>query len=257
MPGILEGRTAVVTGAASGIGRAIALRFAAEGARLHLVDRDAAELERICAETGATGHSLDVRDEAGWTRLIDDVLAADGGLDVLANCAGIQLTRGMLETSLDDFRRVMSTNAESVFLGTRAAVRAMLPRGTGSIINIASNYANIADGMNTAYCASKAAVAHFTRTAALDCVQRGTRIRVNAIHPGCIATPMLEREIEDVAAHRGDPDTSAVRAEWNTLAPLGIGTPEEIAWMALHLASDRSAYTTGAGIVIDGGHIIR
>ena len=151
----------------------------------------------------------------------------------------------------------MSVNAESVFLGTRAGVRAMEAQGTGSIINIASNYANIADGLNSAYCASKAAVAHFTKAAALDCAMRGTKIRVNSIHPGCIDTPMLEREIVDIAAQRGDPDTSAVRAEWNTLAPLGIGTTEEIGWAALHLASDRSTYTTGAEIVIDGGHIIR
>lgn len=257
--GTVSQKIAIVTGAGSGIGRAVAERLAAEGAVVHLVDLNADGLAETSRRIGGVAgtHVLDVRDADGWDALLDKVMAAHGRLDVLANCAGIQLTRGLLETSIEDFRQVMGVNAESVFLGTRAAVRAMLPARKGSIINIASNFANIADGLNTAYCASKAAVAHFTKAAALDCAQRGTRIRVNSIHPGCIATPMLEREIEDVAARRGDPDTSAVRAEWDTLAPLGIGTAEEIAWTALHLASDHSTYTTGAEFVVDGGHIIR
>ncbi|NEY91725.1 SDR family NAD(P)-dependent oxidoreductase [Tabrizicola oligotrophica] len=252
--GWVSGKTAIVTGAASGIGRAVALRLAEEGATVWAADIDAAGLATL---PGVTTAVLDAREEAGWEVLVADVLAKTGRLDILANCAGIQLSKGLLETSLDDLHRVLGVNLDSVFLGTRTAVRAMLPQGEGSIINIASNYANIADGLNAAYCASKAAVAHFTKAAALDCAGRGTRIRVNSVHPGCIATPMLEREIVDVAARRGDPDTSAVRAEWNRMAPLGIGTAEQVADAVLYLASDRSAYTTGAELVLDGGHIIR
>lgn len=252
--GWVSGKTAIVTGAASGIGRAVALRLAEEGAAVWAADIDAAGLATL---PGVTTAVLDARDEAGWEALVAEVLAKAGRLDILANCAGIQLSKGLLETSLDDLHRVLGVNLDSVFLGTRTAVRAMLPKGEGSIINIASNYANIADGLNAAYCASKAAVAHFTKAAALDCAGRGTRIRVNSVHPGCIATPMLEREIVDVAARRGDPDTTAVRAEWNRMAPLGIGTAEQVADAVLYLASDRSAYTTGAELVLDGGHIIR
>lgn len=252
--GWVSGKTAIVTGAASGIGRAVALRLAEEGARVWAADIDAAGLASL---PGVTPVALDARDEAGWQALVDAVLAQAGRLDILANCAGIQLSKGLLETSLDDLHRVFAVNVDSVFLGTRAAVRAMLPQGTGSIVNIASNYANIADGLNTAYCASKAAVAHFTKAAALDCAGRGSRIRVNSVHPGCIDTPMLEREIADVAARRGDADTAAVRAEWNRLAPLGIGTAGQVADAVLYLASDRSGYTTGAELVLDGGHIIR
>ncbi|WP_203426923.1 SDR family oxidoreductase [Sinorhizobium sp. BG8] len=257
--GWVEGKIALVTGAGSGIGRAAARLLAAEGATVYLTDIDADAAEATADAIGPAARAIrqDVRDEAGWEIVTGRILSEQGQLDILANCAGIQLTRGLIETSLEDFRHVFQVNVESVFLGTRAAVKAMLPRKSGSIINIASNFANIADGLNTAYCASKAAVAHFTRAAALDCAQRNTRIRVNSIHPGCINTPMLEREIVDVAAKRGDPDTSAVRAEWQTLAPLGIGSPEDIGWAVVYLASDRSPYTTGSELVIDGGHIIR
>lgn len=257
--GWVEGKVAIVTGAGSGIGQAAARLLAAEGATVYLTDINDSAVQASAAAIGGPARPLahDVRDEAAWDKVVDAVLAEQGRLDILANCAGIQLTRGLVETSLQDFRHVFQVNVESVFLGTRAAMKAMLPRKEGSIVNIASNFANIADGLNAAYCASKAAVAHFTKAAALDCAQRGTRIRVNSIHPGCIDTPMLEREIVDVAAKRGDPDTSAVRAEWQKLAPLGIGSAEDIGWAVVYLASGRSGYTTGAEFVIDGGHIIR
>lgn len=256
MPGWVQGKIAIVTGAASGIGRAIAAGLAAEGATVWAADIDAASLERADLP-GVRRVTLDARDEAGWEALVARVLVEDGRLDILVNAAGIQISKGLLETSLTDFRHVQEVNLQSVFLGTRAAVGAMVDRGTGSVVNIASNFANIADGLNTAYCASKAGVAHFTKAAALDCAARGTRIRVNSVHPGCIDTPMLEREIIDVATKRGDTDTTEVRAEWARLAPLGIGTPEQVADAVLYLASDRSGYTTGAEIVLDGGHILR
>lgn len=257
--GWVEGKVAVVTGAGSGIGQTAARLLASEGAIVYLTDIDGAAAEASATLVGSSAKAItqDVRNEAAWDAVMAQVLEERGKLDILVNCAGIQLTKGLLETSLEDFRHVFQVNVESVFLGTRAAVKAMLPQKTGSIVNIASNFANIADGLNTAYCASKAAVAHFTKAAALDCAQRGTRIRINSIHPGCIDTPMLEREISDVAAKRGDPDTSKVRAEWQALAPLGIGAREDVGWAVVYLASDRSPYTTGSEFVIDGGHIIR
>lgn len=257
--GWVDGKIAIVTGGGSGIGRVAARLLVEQGAKVYLTDINSDAVHAAAAEIGASATAMehDASDPLRWDEILARVIGENGRLDILANCAGIQLTRGLLETSLEDFRHVFRTNVDSVFLGTRAAVRVMLPEKTGSIINIASNFANIADGLNTAYCASKAAVAHFTKAAALDCAQRGTRIRVNSIHPGCIDTPMLEREIVDIATRRGDPDLSSVRAEWQTLAPLGIGVPEDIGWAIVFLASDRSGYTTGSELVIDGGHIIR
>lgn len=258
MTGRLIGKVALVTGAAAGIGRATASIFAAEGAKVVVADIDAEGGEALALELpGASFVPLDVSSEAEWRAALAIVLARHGRLDILVNNAGIQLTRALEETTLDDWHRVMAVNSDSVFLGTKLAIATMKGTGGGAIVNLSSTYAMVADGLNAAYCASKAAVRHFTKAAALYCADRGYGIRVNSVHPGVAWTPMLEREIADVAAARGDATTDAVKAEWGRICPLGIGTADDIAEGILYLASDAAKYVTGSELVIDGGHIIR
>jgi 3(or 17)beta-hydroxysteroid dehydrogenase len=259
----LAGKTAIVTGAANGIGAAIATLFATEGACVLLTDLDATEgnaVTHAITSNGGTAFFMahDVTDEAGWSEVIEEAIQRFGGLHCLVNNAGVQLSRPLDETSLNDWRKVFAVNSDGVFLGTRIAIAAMAARQTsGSIINLSSTFAMVADHLNAAYCASKAASRQFTKAAALHCAERGIRVRVNSIHPGVIATPMLEREIRDVTADRGLTSDAPVRAEWAKLTPLGIGRPEDIAYGALYLASDESAYVTASELVIDGGHLAR
>jgi len=258
----VKGKSAVITGAAAGIGRATAILFAREGARVVLTDINAEDGQAVADEIAAAGGDAsflrqDVADEGGWDEVIGSACSRCGRLDVLVNNAGIQLSKSLEETSLADWRRVFQVNAESVFLGTRRAILAMKAQRSGSIVNLSSTYAMVADHLNAAYCGSKAAVRNFTKAAALHCAQHKLGIRVNSVHPGVIETPMLEREIADVARTRGLGATDEVRREWAALCPLGIGQPIDIAQGILYLASDESRYVTGSELVIDGGHIIR
>lgn len=259
--GRLDEKKVIVTGAAAGIGRAIATMLAHEGADVLLTDIDVEGGVATCAEIVGAGRKAvfmeqDVSDENRWPEVIDSALKQFGRLDVLVNNAGIQISMPLATTSLEDWRRVFQINVEGVFLGTRCAMDAMKSRGDGSIINISSTMAMVASELNAAYCASKAAVTHFTKTAALDGSMGDARVRVNSIHPGVIATPMIEREIEDVAKERGHSNTDSVRKEWNELCPFGMGEVEDIAYGVVYLASDEAKYVTGSEMIIDGGHLI-
>lgn len=254
----LANKIALVTGAAAGIGRATAMLLARDGATVVVTDIDTAGGVAVAAALpGAWFMALDVADESSWTAVMAAVIARHGRLDILVNNAGVQMTRPLEDTSLDDWRRVMSVNADSAFLGTKLAIAAMKDTGGGAIVNMSSTYGITADGLNAAYCASKGAVRLFTKAAALYCADRGYNIRVNSVHPGVIATPMLEREIAEVAAGRGQDTTDAVRAEWGRICPLGIGAAEDIAEGVVYLASDAAKYVTGTELVIDGGHTAR
>ena len=242
--GELDGKVAIVTGAARGQGEAEARRFVQAGAKVLLGDVLDDEGEKAAANIGADAvyRRLDVTDEASWAGALAEVEERWGRLDVLVNNAGVARFSPLAMTSLEDYMAVISVNQVGVFLGMRSVIPLMTRSGGGSIVNTSS-----VDGMTgmlgvTAYVASKFAVRGMTKTAALELGPVG--IRVNSIHPGGVDTPMLRPE--------GLPVVDLSRVFTNV--PLQrIGTPDDIAELALFLASDRSSYCTGSEFVIDGG----
>jgi 2-keto-3-deoxy-L-fuconate dehydrogenase len=247
----LQGRTAMVTGAGSGIGRASALLFAKQGAYVALVDRDRAGLqEALTAIEGAKGeasvHLGDVGDADFARAAVADITARRGRLDVLMTAAGISCGGTVLTTDPADWDAVFRTNVGGTWLWSRAALPEMQRQGRGSIVTLASQLAIAGGRNNSAYIAAKGAIISLTRTMALDFAMDG--IRVNAIAPGAIDTPMLRRSF----ARYADPD-QVREASRHRHAMKRFGRAEDIAEAALHLASDASSFTTGTVMVVDGG----
>jgi 3(or 17)beta-hydroxysteroid dehydrogenase len=246
----VQDKVALITGGASGIGRATAELLTAEGARVVIGDLDRAAGERAAATLGERGafHPLDVTDEAQWIAVTDAIVRDHGRLDILLNNAGIALTKDVETTTLDEWRRVMAINLDGVFLGCKHAVRAMKARGGGAIVNLSSVAGLIGDPRLAAYCASKGGVRLLTKSVALHCARKGYNIRCNSVHPSFVETPMLD----GMLARSRDP--AKARAGYAAAAPLGrIAQPNDVAQMILFLASDESAFTTGAEFVVDGG----
>lgn len=249
--GRLEAKVAIVSGAARGMGEAEARLFAAEGAKVVVCDVVEAEAKAVAEEIGANAlyQPLDVTSEEDWASAVEVTLNAFGSIDILVNNAGIAESAPLSEMTLDSYRRVTEVNQTGVFLGMRAVVEPMKAAGGGSILNVSSIDGMI--GMNNlmSYVASKWAVRGMTKAAAMELGPFG--IRVNSIHPGFILTGMGIPEGADPADIHGLLDAHTAR-----LAPLGrSGRPEEIAKLALFLASDESAYSTGSEFVADGGLI--
>lgn len=249
----LEGKTALVSGAGRGIGAAIAEAFVREGATVWVTDLDPVAAADLATRLGARSARLDVREEADWIQVMASLLDAHGRLDVLVNNAGISgLEQGARHdpehASLADWRAVMAVNLDGVFLGCKHALRAMRRSGSGSIINISSRSGLVGVPAAAAYAASKAAVRNHTKTVALYAAEQGLAIRCNSIHPGAILTPMWEPMLGQGAARE------ATMAALVADTPLRrFGRPEEVAALALLLASDDCGYMTGAELHVDGG----
>jgi len=237
--GRLDEKVCLITGAARGQGAVEAQLFAEEGATVWLTDVLDEDGTAMAQAAGGTYRHLDVRDEDEWSVLIDEIVTRDGRIDVLVNNAGIFRSDRMLDTSVEDFRNVMSVNCLGVFLGMRAAAGPMREAGAGSIVNISSLAGLQAASGAFAYGTSKWAVRGMTKTAAVELARRG--VRVNSIHPGLIETDMLDQlHVEPDQLTRG--------------VPLGrTATAREVATLALFLASDESSYSTGSEFVVDGG----
>ena len=253
----LENKIALVTGAARGIGAAIARAFVAEGAVVFVTDRENSDGLRLADELGerAIWLALDVRDETQWDRAMADVARRAGRLDIVVNNAGVTGLENPdagphdpEHCTLEAWRAVHRTNLDGVFLGCRHAIRAMRPNGTGAVINISSRSGLVGIPAAAAYASSKAAVRNHTKSVALYCAEQGLKIRCNSIHPAAILTPMWEPMLGQ-----------GVQREANMAAfvadcPLRrFGQPEEVAAVALMLASDEATYITGAEFNIDGG----
>ena len=247
----LNQRAAVITGAGSGIGRAMALLFAREGARVLAADVNGAAAEQTAREIVAAGGvgasiAVDVVVPEQVRGMIERAHALYGRADILCNNAGVGSTTDVVECEPDEWDRVMAVNVKSVYLGCKYAIPGMLARGGGVIVNTASVAGMVGIVKRASYSASKGAVIALTRQVAIEYVERG--IRVNCLCPGTVDSPWVGR----LLAQAEDP--SAARAGLLARQPIGrLGTPEEVAAAALYLASDDAAFITGTGLVIDGG----
>jgi NAD(P)-dependent dehydrogenase (short-subunit alcohol dehydrogenase family) len=245
--GRLENKVALISGGAKGQGACEARMFCAEGAKVafgDILDEPGKALEKqlVTAGFGATYVHLDVTREADWRAAVETTERLYGRLDVLVNNAGILLRKTIEETSEEDWDRIMAINVKGVFLGTKCAIPAMRRAGGGSIINISSTAGLVGSPTSAAYTATKGAVRLLTKATAVQHIK--DNIRCNSVHPGPISTDMISEMVAD-------------KAEWEqrlTRLPMGrAGTPEEVAYGVIYLASDESSYMTGSELVIDGG----
>ena len=259
--GRVNSKIALVTGAGSGIGKATAILLAQEAATVIVSDIDGDAAERVASEIrdgggAAEGMRLDVADESGWMAVMERIVTRFQRLDVLVNNAGVSFAKPIAETALDEWQRVLRVNLDGVFLGTKHAILAMRSRGGGSIINVASVSGITPYPEASAYGASKAAVRHFSKIAAIECADARTGIRVNVVTPGGVKTPMWESMgfFRDLVAEQGGTE-QAFAAMAGTSASNQFSSPEDIARTILYLASDESAHLTGLELVIAQGHV--
>lgn len=251
-PGRVDGKVAIITGAASGLGRADALRLAEEGARLVLTDINVDAGVEVAAECGATFVAQDVGDEGSWVALVESTMSDFGRLDILVNNAGIAPIANIETTTTDVWRAVMRVHVDSTFFGCRAAIPAMAQDGGGSIINMSSTAGLVGIAPYLAYSAAKGAIRSMTKAIAAHCRAERNGIRCNSVHPGSISTPMVHNALETLAGLdlMAQPDPEATRIA------LGIGEPIDVANMVLFLSSSESKHVNGAELVVDNGDTV-
>ncbi|ETP67353.1 3-alpha-hydroxysteroid dehydrogenase [Planococcus glaciei CHR43] len=237
----LEGKVAIITGAAQGMGAAHAQKFIKEGAKVVLTDLNEEKGQALAAQLGENALFIkqNVTSEADWANVVAEAEAAFGPVNVLVNNAGITMAKSILQTTEEEYRRIVDINQVSVFLGMKAIIPSMQKAGGGSIVNISSMNGLVAGAIG--YTDTKFAVRGMTKAAAIECAHYG--IRVNSVHPGVIATPMIMQE-----------DTKAAVEAFAQHIPLKrVAESEEVSNMVLFLASDDSSYSTGSEFVVDGG----
>jgi NAD(P)-dependent dehydrogenase (short-subunit alcohol dehydrogenase family) len=253
MAGRVDGKVALITGGASGIGAESGRRLAREGAKVVLTDLAAEAGQAIADEIAAAGGTAvflaqDVTDEARWAEVAETVMSRFGRIDVLVNSAGVASgLEPILEATLEGWRRVTGINLDGTFLGVRAVAPAMAAAGRGSIINLSSILGKVGQPGAAAYCASKGGVLLLTKAVALELAPLG--VRVNSVHPGYIETPMVKN------AFRESENENEMRDLIVSRHALGrLGVPREIADAIVFLASDESSFMTGSELVVDGGY---
>jgi len=247
----LQNKVAIITGAAAGIGKATAQRFAEAGARIVIADLDEDTGKTTASQIGAQALfvKLDVASKQSWESAIQTTTQHFGRLDILVNNAGIVINNTVENTTQDQWRKIVAINQEGVFLGMQAAIAAMKDHG-GSIVNLSSIQGLVGDPQLFAYDATKGAVRLMTKSAALHCARSGYKIRVNSIHPGYILTKMIDDQLKTP-----DPTGQDKLKHLVSLHPLGhLGDPDDVAYGALYLASDEAKFVTGTELAIDGGY---
>ncbi|ALE05680.1 short-chain dehydrogenase [Arthrobacter sp. ERGS1:01] len=249
----LQDKNAIITGGGSGIGRATALAMAAEGANVAIFDINEAAAKAVADEAAALGVNaigvaVNVADDEQVQAGVAQVVDAFGGVNVLFNNAGIIRRANVLETSVEDWDRVMAVNVRGPFLMSKYVVPLMKAAGGGAIVNTGSGWGLKGGGDAISYCTSKAAVVNMTRALAID--HGPDNIRVNSVNPGDTNTPMLREEARQLSQ-----EEQSFLAESNDRPLKRMGTPEEIAEAVVWLASDASSYVTGSALVVDGGGI--
>jgi NAD(P)-dependent dehydrogenase (short-subunit alcohol dehydrogenase family) len=245
----MDGKIALITGGASGLGREAAKLFVREGARVAITDINIEGGRAVVAEIGDAALFLehDVTSEDQWIDVIDSTVMAFGGLHVLVNSAGIGLNKSVEDITLEEWRRVHAIDLDGVFLGCKHAISRMAASGGGSIVNISSIAGIIAGHNMAAYNSAKAGVRHLSKSVALHCARKGYNIRCNSVHPAFIDTPILDGYKERFG------EVEALD-KFARQIPLGrVGQPLEVAYAILYLACDESTFTTGTELIIDGG----
>ncbi len=251
-------RTALVTGAARGIGAAIAARLAAGGARVVVADLRAEEGAATAARIGGVFAPLDVTDEAAWGGAVATAIEATGRLDILVNNAGIEITTPIADADPEAFRRIIDVNLVGTLLGMKAAFRAMRPGGAagqgGVVVNVSSAAANSAVPATGPYAATKAAVERLTKVGAVEAGRFGYGVRVNAVAPGVVSTALSAASAATAIELGLFPDAEALQAFVLAQTPLGrVGTPEDVAEAVAFLVSGAASYLTGVGVPVAGG----
>lgn len=250
--GRVDGKVAIVTGAASGLGAADARLLAAEGASVVMTDVNAEAGEKLAHELGAWFFEQDVSDEPGWKRLVAETVERYGRLDVLVNNAGIAIIADIEKTTPEIWRRTLAVHLDGTFFGCHHALPAMAGSGGGSIINMSSTAALVGIAPYLAYSAAKGGIRSMTKAIAAHCRARRNGVRCNSIHPGSIDTPM----VHEALAGLGGPSPEGQRFPEEVRQELGIGEPSDVAQLVLFLASEESKHITGAEMVIDNGDTV-